>query len=133
MSSFSVLRDCPSRWYDLGTTNLVPRAFPLVEAQPLPGPVSATPLFLFTYGDVINYIARNMRREDNRWLGWNADYKYHSKDTHFRWKIEWRLELLGALRFMGVTASLRWKEKVKVNQLSRQATRDKKKSTILTK
>ena len=34
---------------------------------------------------------------------------------------------MGALRFMGVTASLRWKQKVKVNQLSRQATRDKKK------
>ena len=25
----------------------------------------------------------------------------YSKDTHFRWKIKWRLEHLGALRFMG--------------------------------
>ena len=25
-------------------------------------------------------------QENNRWLGWNTDYKYHSKNTHFRWK-----------------------------------------------
>ena len=37
----------------------------------------------------------------DRWLGWNTDYKYHSKDTHFRWKIKWRLELLGALVIIG--------------------------------
>ena len=29
-----------------------------------------------------------MRRENNRWLGWNTDYKHLSKDTHFRWKIK---------------------------------------------
>ena len=33
-----------------------------------------------------------------------TDYKYHSKDTHFRWKIKWRLEVLGALRIMGEAA-----------------------------
>ena len=33
-------------------------------------------------------------------MAW-MDYKYHSKDTHFRWKIKWWLELLVALRSMG--------------------------------
>ena len=33
-------------------------------------------------------------------------YKYHSKDTHFRWKIKWRLEHLGALGIMGEAAPL---------------------------
>ena len=32
-----------------------------------------------------------MRRENSRGLGWNTDYKRHSKDTHFRLKIKWRL------------------------------------------
>ena len=32
-----------------------------------------------------------------------AWHKYHSKDTRFRWKIKWRLELLGALGIMGET------------------------------
>ena len=36
-------------------------------------------------------------------LGWNTDCKYHSKDTHFRWNIKWRLELFGALRVLGET------------------------------
>ena len=30
-----------------------------------------------------------MRREKNRWLEWNTHYRYHSKDTHFRWKIKY--------------------------------------------
>ena len=41
------------------------------------------------------------RRENNRCLGWNTDEKYYSKDWHFRRKIKWRFELLGALRIMG--------------------------------
>ena len=42
-----------------------------------------------------------LTRENNWWYGWNTDYKYRSKDTHFRWKTKWRLELLGAPRIMG--------------------------------
>ena len=43
----------------------------------------------------------SLRRGNNRWLGWNTDFKYHSKVTHFRWKIKWRLERLSALEIMG--------------------------------
>ena len=31
-----------------------------------------------------------------------------SKHTHFRWKIKWRLEYLGALGIMGETAAFRY-------------------------
>ena len=48
-----------------------------------------------------------LRREDIRWLEWNTHYKYNSKDTHFRWKIKWRLELLSALGIMGIM-NYRW-------------------------
>ena len=41
-----------------------------------------------------------LRREKIDGLECNTDYKYHSKDMHFRWKI-WRLELLGTLGVMG--------------------------------
>ena len=44
---------------------------------------------------------------ENDWShGLNKIYKYHSKDTHFRWKIKWWLELLGELRIMGEMSSL---------------------------
>ena len=33
-----------------------------------------------------------------------AGMEHHSKDTHFRWKIKWRLEYLGALCIMGEMA-----------------------------
>ena len=39
-----------------------------------------------------------MRRENNGWLGCNSNYKYHSKDTHFRWKAA---GAFGALGIMG--------------------------------
>ena len=38
------------------------------------------------------------------------EYKYHSQDTHFRWKLKWRLESLTALRSMGDTIPLRQNE-----------------------
>ena len=40
-----------------------------------------------------------------------TDYKYHSKDTHFRWTFKWWLEFWGALGIMGGTAPLsaKWK------------------------
>ena len=41
------------------------------------------------------------RKQLMAWM--ETDY---SKHTHFRWKIKWRLELLGALRIMGVMPSL---------------------------
>ena len=44
------------------------------------------------------------RKQSMAWL--NTGYKYRSKDTHFRWKIKWRLELLGSLRIMGETARI---------------------------
>ena len=42
------------------------------------------------------------RKQSMAWM--ETDY---SKHTHFRWKIKWRLELLGALRIMGETTPLR--------------------------
>ena len=48
-----------------------------------------------------------LTRKNDRWLGWNTDCKYRSEDTHARWKIKWRLELLGALRIKGETARFR--------------------------
>ena len=33
-----------------------------------------------------------------------ADYKPHSRKSHFRWKIKWRLELLSAIGVMGERA-----------------------------
>ena len=42
------------------------------------------------------------RKQSMPWM------KHGSKDTHFRWKINWRLELLGALPIMSETASLSW-------------------------
>ena len=36
------------------------------------------------------------RKQSMAWM--ETDY---SKHTHFRWKIKWRLELLGALGIMG--------------------------------
>ena len=47
-----------------------------------------------------------LRRENIRWLGWNTDYKRHSKDTNFRRKIKWRLEVWGALGIMGESVPL---------------------------
>ena len=47
-----------------------------------------------------------MRRGNNRWLGWNTNYKYPSIGTHFRWKIKWRLDLLGVQGIRGETALL---------------------------
>ena len=44
-----------------------------------------------------------LRLINNYKLGWNTDYKYHSGDAHFGWKIM-AAELLGALRVMGETA-----------------------------
>ena len=41
-----------------------------------------------------------MRRENNRWLGWN---RITQNMSHFRWKIKWWLEHLDALRTMGET------------------------------
>ena len=38
------------------------------------------------------------------WPWWNMDYKHHLNDTHFRWKIQWQLELKGALQIMGEAA-----------------------------
>ena len=42
------------------------------------------------------------RKQSMAWM--ETDY---SKHTHFRWKIKWRLEHLGALGIMGETAPLR--------------------------
>ena len=39
---------------------------------------------------------------------WNTNYKYHSNDMHFQWKIQWRLKLWGALGIMGVSL-IKWK------------------------
>ena len=40
-------------------------------------------------------------------MAWmEVDYKYHSKDSHFRWELKWRLECWGALRIMGEAAPL---------------------------
>ena len=87
---------------------------------------SATPLFLFTSGDAIIKLLETstksprgilrltvewfLRQENDRWLGWNTDYKYYSKDTRFRRKIKWRLELLGAQWIMGKTEAFVVKE-----------------------
>ena len=35
-------------------------------------------------------------------MPWMED---HSKDTHIRWKIKWRVEYLGALGIVGETAA----------------------------
>ena len=42
-----------------------------------------------------------VRKQSMAWM--ETDY---SKHTHFRWKIKWRLELLGALGIMGEAAPL---------------------------
>ena len=48
-----------------------------------------------------------MRRENNRWAGWNTDYKYHSKNTHFGWKTGKLVTgAFGALGIMGEMAPL---------------------------
>ena len=44
----------------------------------LKGAGLATHLFLFCFLTVEWFL----RRENNRWLEWNTDYKYHSKHTH---------------------------------------------------
>ena len=43
-----------------------------------------------------------MRKQVMAW--WNTEYKHHSKDMHFRWKIKFWLELLGGLQITGETA-----------------------------
>ena len=47
-----------------------------------------------------------MRKQNNHWLGQNTDYKQHSGDSHFEWKIKWWLELSCTLRIMGEAAPL---------------------------
>ena len=42
------------------------------------------------------------RKQLMAWMEMN-----YSKDTHFRWKIKWQLEPLGALRIMGETDPLK--------------------------
>ena len=39
------------------------------------------------------------REQSVAWV--EMDYKYHSTDSHFPWKLKWRLECWGALRMMG--------------------------------
>ena len=46
-----------------------------------------------------------LRRENHRWLGWNTDYKYHPKDSQFRWRVKWRLKVF-ALYELWVTQPL---------------------------
>ena len=52
------------------------------------------------------------RKQSMAWM--EADY---SKYTHFRWKIKWRLEHLGALKIMGET-SLNQQSESTTNHLS---------------
>ena len=76
------------------------------------GPSNPLPCFCLNLGTPsIKLLERSrltvewfLRGENNRWLGLSMVYKHYSKDTHFRWKIKWRLEVLGAQRIMGETA-----------------------------
>ena len=50
-------------------------------------------------------VHRARNTENNRWLGWK---RITQNITHFRWKIKWRLEYLGALGIVGETVPLGW-------------------------
>ena len=45
------------------------------------------------------------RKQLMAWIKNITDYKYRSKDTHFRWKIKWQLRLLRTRGIMNETVT----------------------------